>query len=95
MPVDETASGFQAMAEVSLVVRGNSLQVQHAQGAMLEVFDITGKCVYSQRIDSQDKTVHLSLGKGCYIVRVGKVTRKISLSYFLAGAERVSALFFP
>lgn len=78
--VEETAAAGMTTAEVSLVVRGNTVQVMHAQGALLEVFDITGKCVVSMRIDSQDKTVHLALGKGYYIVRVGKVTRKVSLS---------------
>ena len=56
------------------------MKLIHVNEEVAEVFDITGKCVVSMRIDSQDKTVHLALGKGCYIVRVGKVTRKVSLS---------------
>ena len=43
----------------------------------LEVFDITGKCVCSVRIDSNDKTVALNLRKGWYILRVAKDKEKV------------------
>jgi len=69
-----------AQGEVSLEVQGRNLHILNAQGQALEVFDITGKLVVSQRIDSNDKHVALTLGKGCYIIRVGKLTRKIALS---------------
>ena len=78
--VEETAAAGMTTAEVSLVVRGNTVQVMHAQGALLEVFDITGKCVVYMHIDGHDKPRHMTKSKGCYIVRVGKVTRKVSLS---------------
>ncbi|EJX02798.1 hypothetical protein EVA_09094, partial [gut metagenome] len=45
-----------------------------------EVFDVTGKKVLSVRIDSADKTISLNLRKGCYILRVAKQTRKISIA---------------
>lgn len=66
--------------EMSLEVRGNVLHIIGAQGMMLEVYDVTGKRVVSSRIDSNDKRVALGLGKGCYIVKVGKITRKIAIS---------------
>lgn len=66
--------------EISVEVRGNVIHVRNAQGATLEIYDITGKRVSATRIDSNDKKISLSLGKGCYIVRVGKITRKIALS---------------
>ena len=31
------------------------------------------------RIDSYDKVIDLNLSKGCYIVKVGKTARKISI----------------
>jgi len=66
--------------DMSLEVRGNILHIIGAQGATLEIYDVTGKRVVSSRIDSNDKRVTLSLGKGCYIVKVGKITRKIAIS---------------
>lgn len=68
------------LAEPSITVRGNVLHIQNAQGSSLEVYDVTGKRVMLQSIESNDKSVTLNLNKGCYIVRIGKLTRKISLS---------------
>ena len=31
------------------------------------------------RIDTNDKTMQLHLGRGCYLIKVGNVTRKITL----------------
>lgn len=66
--------------EASIELHGNMLHVQNAQGLALEVYDITGKRVMMVRIDSNDKKISLNLGKGCYIVRVGKITRKIAIA---------------
>lgn len=74
------AYGSSLLVEPSLTVRGNVLHIQNAQGSALEVYDVTGKRVILQSIESNDKTVTLNLNKGCYIVRIGKLTRKISLS---------------
>lgn len=65
--------------EPALTVRGNTVQIQNAQGNELEVYDITGKLVVAVAIDSNDKVVKLNLRKGFYIVKVGKLTRRISL----------------
>lgn len=65
--------------EPALTVRGNTIQIQNAQGNELEVYDITGKLIVSVAIDSNDKVVKLNLRKGFYIVKVGKLTRRISL----------------
>ena len=62
---------------VALSVSGRSVRVANAQNCTLEVFDITGKCVCSVRIDSNDKTVALNLRKGWYILRVEKDEEKV------------------
>ena len=46
---------------------------------MLQIYNVTGVCVMSLRVDGQDKRYNLNLPKGCYIVKVGKVVRKISI----------------
>ena len=65
--------------EVSISVSGNNIRVQNAMGATLEIYNITGVRVASYRIDSPDKTINTDLTRGCYIVKVGKVARKISI----------------
>ena len=64
---------------VQLSVKGRSVRVQHAQGATLEVYSVTGAKVKSVKIESADQVVSLKLNKGCYIVKVGNVARKISV----------------
>ena len=46
-------------------------------GKVLYIYDVTGICVMTLRIDNNDKRFELNLAKGCYIVKVGKVVRKI------------------
>lgn len=65
--------------EIKIMVKGSDIRVQNANGLTLEVYNITGVKVASYKIDSGDKTVALNLGKGCYIVKVGTLARKISI----------------
>ena len=60
-----------------ITVAGNTIHVTHAAGQKLEIFDVAGVCVATLRIDSDDKTINLN--KGCYIIKVGKVVRKVSV----------------
>ena len=62
------------LSATSIVVKGSN-----ANGNILEIFSLTGTKVATIRIDSNEKTVDLSLKKGCYILKVNKVVRKISI----------------
>ena len=42
--------------------------------------DVVGKLKAEVRIDSNDKTVRVQLGKGIYLVNVNKTTRRISVA---------------
>lgn len=55
------------------------LHVTGAAGQALFVYNITGVRVMSIKVDGSDKSYSLNLPKGCYIVKVGKVVRKISI----------------
>lgn len=55
------------------------LRVTGAAGEILQIYNVAGVRVLSIRIDSADKSYNLNLPKGCYIVKVGKVVRKISI----------------
>lgn len=68
------------LSDISITVEGRQVTVRNAQGKYLEVYDITGKRVYNVHVDSQEMHVSLNLRKGCYILRVGIVTRKVYCS---------------
>ena len=55
------------------------LHVTGAAGQALYIYNVTGVRVQSFTVDGADKSYTLNLPKGCYIVKVGKVVRKISI----------------
>lgn len=57
----------------------NVLRVAGAAGQTLSIYNVTGVMVMTTRVDSSDKSYALNLPKGCYIVKVGKLVRKISI----------------
>lgn len=62
---------------------------------MLYIYNVAGVKIMSIKIDSSDRYYDLNLPKGCYIVKVGKVVRKISVKqYFVCFVETVIFLFF-
>lgn len=68
------------MHSVTLAVDGTKVHVSGAEGAVLEVYGLTGTRVASYRIDSNDKSIQLNgLARGYYILKVGKVVRKVSI----------------
>lgn len=67
------------MNETTLVVSGNNVSVSGANGLTLEVYKITGEQVIAIQVESDSRTFKLNLQKGCYIIRLGKLTRKISI----------------
>ena len=65
--------------ETSIAVEGHTVTVSGAQGKKLEVVSLTGRLVAEYEIDAPVQRVELNLSKGCYILRVGKVVRKVSI----------------
>lgn len=55
------------------------LRITGAAGEVLSIYNVTGVRVMSLKIEGADKSYNLNLPKGCYIVKVGKVVRKISI----------------
>lgn len=62
-----------------LSVDGNTVNVQGASGMTLEVVSLTGRAVASYRIEGPAQRIELNLPKGCYILKVGKVARKVTV----------------
>lgn len=63
---------------ISVSVSDATLYVKNAEHMVLEIYSITGQKIFTGRIDSQSKAFELdNLNRGCYIVRIGKYTRKV------------------
>ena len=69
----------QEINPMSISISGNVLRVEGADNETLYIYNVVGVRVMSIKIDGQDKRYSLSLPKGCYIIKVGKVVRKISI----------------
>lgn len=66
-------------ADVTVLFDGSTLRVTNASGLSLDIYSVTGVRVMSVRVDGDDKSFKLNLQRGCYIVKVGNVVRKISV----------------
>jgi len=64
---------------VTITVTEDHVRVTGANGQVMTIYNVTGMLVRSVRIEGADKRVELNLPKGCYIVKVGNVTRKVSV----------------
>lgn len=78
-PQEEKEGPKTELAATSIVVKGSKVIVYNANGSSLEVFSLTGAKVATITIDDNEQTINLSLKKGCYILKVNKVVRKISI----------------
>ncbi len=65
---------------ISLTITdGSAIRVSGANGETMKIFNIAGVCVKSIKIEGDEKQFNLNLPKGCYIVKIGKFVRKISV----------------
>lgn len=65
--------------EVTIVVEGNTVTVNGAEGLVLEVVSLTGRKVAQYEINSPSQRIELNLTKGCYVFRIGKFVRKVAI----------------
>ncbi len=72
-PIETTVS------TVTIVVNGNTVRVSGTNGEDIEVFNLTGAKITTIKTESTGKTYSVNLPKGCYLVKIGKVVRKISI----------------
>ena len=67
-------------APMTISVYESTIQIKNASQQILEIYNIAGIKVSTIRIDSPSKTIELNdLPKGCYILKIGKVARKVYL----------------
>lgn len=64
---------------ITMTVSGNNVHINGAEGETLDIYNLAGVKVKSIHIESADKTITLNLSKGCYILKIGDVARKMSI----------------
>jgi hypothetical protein len=67
------------MEAVTLTIQDNKAHITNADGKTLEIYNLTGVRVARIRIDGNDKQITLNLTRGCYIMKVDKVVRKVTI----------------
>lgn len=65
--------------DIVISVSGQTVTISGAQGQTLEVISLTGRCVTSAKIESPVQRIDLNVPKGCYILKIGKVVRKVTV----------------
>ena len=64
----------------TIIIEDNVVTIQGASGMTLEIVALTGRAVAQYKIESPAQRVSLNnLQKGCYILKVGKVVRKVTI----------------
>jgi hypothetical protein len=69
----------QEVQQPTVTISGNTLHVVGANDQVLQIYNVAGVCVMSFRVEGPDRHYELNLPKGCYIIKVGKTVRKISV----------------
>ena len=75
----EFAAVEQTDEKIEISVEGQTVYVNGAQGEELIVVSLTGRQVLKAKIESPAQRIDLNLPQGCYILKVGKVVRKIQV----------------
>ena len=65
--------------DINISINGQTVTISGAQGQTLEVISLTGRKLMTVRIDSPAQRIELNVPKGCYILKIGKFVRKVSL----------------
>ena len=69
----------QADSRITIEVKGNSVIISGAQGMEFEVISLTGRQLYKRLIETPVERIDLNLSRGCYIIKVGDIARKVSI----------------
>ena len=67
------------METVTLTIQDNKAHITNADGKTLAIYNLTGVRVARIRIEGNDRQIALNLTRGCYIMKVGKVVRKVTI----------------
>lgn len=62
---------------ITITANGRAAHVTNGSGCSLEIYNLTGVKIATVSIDTDDKRINLPLSKGCYLLKVGDVVRKV------------------
>ena len=65
--------------DITISVNGQWVTITGAQGLTLEVVSLTGRQIKTIKIESPAQRIELNIPKGCYILKIGKVVRKVAV----------------
>ena len=65
--------------DITISVNGQWVTINGAQGLTVEVVSLTGRLVKTVKIESPAQRIELNVPKGCYILKIGKVVRKVAI----------------
>lgn len=65
--------------DVKVDIEESIVKVSGGEGLTLEVVSLTGLPIMTIKIEHAVQTVELDIPKGCYLIKVGKVVRKIAI----------------
>ena len=74
MPIEQNVDD-----DINIAVSGQTVTISGAQGETLEVVSLTGRRVLTVKIESPAQRIELNVPKGCYILKIGKVARKVAI----------------
>lgn len=75
----ELAAPEQVDEQIEVSIEGQTLNVTGAQGKQLIVVSLTGRQLLSVKVENPAQRIDLNIPKGCYILKVGKIVRKIQV----------------
>ena len=65
--------------DITISVNGQWVTVTGGQGLTLEVVSLTGRQIKTIKIETPAQRIELNIPKGCYILKIGKVVRKVAV----------------
>lgn len=57
----------------------NTLHIVNANGDVVYIYNVAGKCIKTFKVEGPDRQYELNLPKGIYIVKVGNTARRITV----------------
>lgn len=67
------------MQSITISISESTIHIVGANGQVLYIYNAVGKCVATIKVEGADKRYDLNLPKGCYILKVGRMVRKMSI----------------